>query len=483
MKKNKSFLGTLISNLSYAYISQAISLIISLVFTLVVPKILGVEGYGYWQLIVFYATYIGVLYFGLNDGLYLREGGKAYSELNHSQIATQSRIFFVFHTLVAFALTAVAVLFVQDVNRTFVIICAAIYIPFLNLKGLLTHTLQAVNRTKVYSISLIIDKIFILFAIICALFLQVKDFRYYVVVYVIGGIIATIYCCICAREILFAPNCNLSDAKRDAIANIKAGFPLMLSSFAAMLITGVSRQVIDIRWDISQFGKISLAITMMNFVLMFVNQSSLVLFPSIRRMHQDGYLAFYQCMNRILNLVLPLILIVYVPVGFLVRKWLPNYSESVMYLGVMLPICIFDGKMSLLSNTYYKMLRLERKLLLINLVTFGLNTVFAVIGAFVFDNIKIIVLGLVIAIAIRSLISEIYLHIRLEKNFDHTTVVMIAMSVLFVTLNTLLKQWLSFAIYTVICITVFVVYLPKLKNSFANLKSTMNNANKTIIKE
>ena len=174
MPRKKTFLGALVSNLSYAYVSQGISLIISLVFTLVVPKILGVEGYGYWQLIVFYASYIGVLYLGLNDGLYLREGGKSYSELNHSLIATQSRVFFLIHVVIAIVLAIVAALCINDPNRTFVIICVAVYIPFFNLKGLLTHTMQAVNRTKVFSLSVLIDKVFILLAIVIAIFFE-KD--------------------------------------------------------------------------------------------------------------------------------------------------------------------------------------------------------------------------------------------------------------------------------------------------------------------
>jgi O-antigen/teichoic acid export membrane protein len=483
MAKKKSFLGALLSNLSYAYISQGISMIISIVFTLVIPKVLGVEGYGYWQLIVFYASYLGVLYLGLNDGLYLREGGKSYSEINHSVVATQSRVFFVLHSVIAAILIVLVSIFIKDANRAFVMISAAIYIPFFNLKGLLTHTMQAVNHTKVFSLSVMIDKILILLAVIVALVCDIENFHYYVVVYVAGGIVATIYCCIAARKILLAPTCSVAELKSEIKENIKAGMPLMLSSFAAMLITGVSRQVIDIRWDISEFGKISLAITMMNFVLMFINQSSLVLFPSMRRMSTDGCVSFYKSANNILNIILPLVLVVYVPVGVLVCMWLPNYKESVAYLGIMLPICIFDGKMSLLGNTYYKMMRLERKLLVINIVTFVLNAIFSILGALVFNSITFIVVGLVISIAFRSLISEIYLHMHMKIKFDFTTIVMIVLSIGFAVFNNVFEQWISFLIYTGISAVMFVILLPQLKKSFGSLKSVMKNANKTIIKE
>ena len=80
--KSNNFLSTLKSNMLYAYVSQAVSTLIGMSFTLLIPKILGVEGYGYWQLIVFYATYLGIFYIGINDGLYLRNGGKELDEIN-----------------------------------------------------------------------------------------------------------------------------------------------------------------------------------------------------------------------------------------------------------------------------------------------------------------------------------------------------------------------------------------------------------------
>ena len=55
-------------NTMIAFAAQFISLSVSVVMSLLVPKIVGVADYGYWQLFMFYTTYSGFFHLGLNDG-------------------------------------------------------------------------------------------------------------------------------------------------------------------------------------------------------------------------------------------------------------------------------------------------------------------------------------------------------------------------------------------------------------------------------
>lgn len=45
----------LVTNALVAFSAQGISLVVSFVMSLLVPKVLGVASYGYWQLFIFYA--------------------------------------------------------------------------------------------------------------------------------------------------------------------------------------------------------------------------------------------------------------------------------------------------------------------------------------------------------------------------------------------------------------------------------------------
>lgn len=59
----------IIKNFSYTVISNLISLIISSVVLLWVPNELSKSDYGYWQLYILYAGYVGYLSLGWTDGI------------------------------------------------------------------------------------------------------------------------------------------------------------------------------------------------------------------------------------------------------------------------------------------------------------------------------------------------------------------------------------------------------------------------------
>ena len=478
-KKANSLAKSIMINMSYAFTAQGISLILSLLFILVVSKKLGVEQFGYWQLFTFYSSYLGFFYLGLNDGLYLRIGGKEYNELNHSVIATQSRIFFFLHTVLA-ALVSIAIfLFVGDPDRRFVLLCTALFLPILNIKGFYGLVFQAVNRTKIYSLSIILDKIIIVVAVIVMAFLGIKNYIPYVIIYIIAAIAASIYCFIIGKDIFFARKSSFAEASTEAKKNISVGIKLMFSCIASMLIIGSSRLVIDSAWGIETFSKVSLALNITNLFLVFIQQISLVLFPALRRLGDETKEKFYCIVQDILNIILPGMLLFYVPICFLLNLWLPQYSESLKYLGYMLPLCIFDGKMQLLGNTYYKVLRMEKQLFYFNVATLGLNILFALFFGFVLKSLIGIVVSTVISVAFRSIISEVYLS-KIYKTQKIVGLIQIcALSLIFAVGNYLFSEIISFIVFASSYSIYLLLNIKTVKNAFFNIGIiTKKNTNK-----
>ena len=54
---------SLAGNAAVAFAAQGVSLLASVAMSLIVPKVLGVTTYGYWQLFVFYTSYSGLFRF------------------------------------------------------------------------------------------------------------------------------------------------------------------------------------------------------------------------------------------------------------------------------------------------------------------------------------------------------------------------------------------------------------------------------------
>jgi len=53
-----SKLKTIVTNFSYVIISNLLTVLVSSIVVLILPKIMGVEEYGYWQLYIFYLDFL-----------------------------------------------------------------------------------------------------------------------------------------------------------------------------------------------------------------------------------------------------------------------------------------------------------------------------------------------------------------------------------------------------------------------------------------
>lgn len=103
-------IGQLGRNLRVAFTAQIISLVQSCVVTLLLPKFLGVEGYSFWQLFIFYSAYVGFFHCGINDGVYLKYSGLDFSEMNRDAVSGQFRIVVMIQMIFAVIITIILIL-------------------------------------------------------------------------------------------------------------------------------------------------------------------------------------------------------------------------------------------------------------------------------------------------------------------------------------------------------------------------------------
>ena len=94
------------TNVILSITAQIISMAVSFILTLIVPKFIDEYQYAYWQMFVLYVGYVGVLHFGLLDGLVLRYSKYDYEELDKKKILSQLQILLSFISI----LSAIAVI-------------------------------------------------------------------------------------------------------------------------------------------------------------------------------------------------------------------------------------------------------------------------------------------------------------------------------------------------------------------------------------
>lgn len=457
------------TNMIFAFTSQGVSFLISILMSLIVPKFLDVEAYGYWQLFIFYVTYIGFFHFGLNDGLYLKLGGVDYQEMDHAEIGSQLKVSVLFQALLGAVIVISAAFLTDDPDRLYVIVAFAVYMVFGNAASFIGFIFQAANQTKVFSIADMIMKVSFICMLIALLFSHVYDFRVFIVCYTAGMILSVVFYAYCGRSLLFSRFRGLSATVKQIFENIGIGIKLLIANLAGMLILGIGRLVIDGVWGIENFGQISFSLSLTNFFLLFMYQVSVVLFPALRQTDGACQERYYGEIDDFLSILLPMILLFYIPIKKLLLLWLPQYASSLDYLAILLPLCLFDGKMQLLCSTYFKVLRKEKMLLYVNIAACLFSLVLCCIGGFVLQSIDAIVLSMLIAVTLRYVLSEIYLAKVFQRHYGKGLLSELLLVGTFVGVSWFLPAWLSFVIVLLLYGVYLVYHKKETQKVFARL--------------
>ncbi|CDZ24940.1 hypothetical protein CCDG5_1842 [[Clostridium] cellulosi] len=460
-------------NLAYAFSAQGIALILSAIQILIMPKFLGVREFSYFQLFIFYSTYVGIFHFGLIDGIYLRTGGKHYHELDFRLIGSQFWYTIVGQVLIALGIIAYGALTPHNSESRFVLYTTAINLIITNAITYVGYIFQATNHTRKFSISVMISKIFFLVFIAALIIFKQKHFQAFTVLYLVAQFASLVFCIYTGRQFVFAKLLEPFETLREMGINISVGINLMLSNFASMLILGSARIAIKQRWDIEAFGKISLAVSLTNFFLLFISQVSMVLFPALRQTDSESIKKYYRIMRNGLGVLLPVIPLFYLPISFILGLWLPKYKVSLEYLALLLPLCIFDGKMQMLCNTYLKVLRKERVILFINFLSVVLSIILSAIGALVIQNISAIVIFMSTAVAFRSVIAELYLSRLMNINAAKNLIGEILIASLFIVLSLCTGKIEAFLIYLAAYAVYIFIWRKSAKSTFLSFKGIL----------
>lgn len=405
---------SLIKNASVAFLAQGIAMVVSIVTTLVVPKILGVEEYGYWQLFIFYSSYVGFGHLGLNDGVYLINGGLSREKIDKRSINSQLVVSLCFQLVLSAVVMAAITQSDLGEKRDFVISATAVYMVIQNTALYFGYVFQAMNETMSYSKSCIIERLCFAGPMIILVIMRTSAFELYVVAYCFSSLVQLVYCLWHARD-FFSMGLEPSRlAITESIASVKVGIKLMLANVASMLILGVARFVIDAVWGIETFGQLSLSISMVNFFLAFISQASMVLFPELRQSGEEDRRRFFRAARDAMSLLFPVVYILYYPICWLLALWLPAYANSLAYFAYLIPICVFDSKMNISCTTLFKVIRKEKTLFYINLGTTLVSAAGSLVGAYLLHSVNYVIAAVTVAIIGRSVFSEYLLTKRLN---------------------------------------------------------------------
>ena len=462
-----------IKNFSYTISSNLVSMVVSTLVVLIVPKLIGAEEYGYWQLYLFYEAYVGLLHFGWNDGIYLRYGGKEYKDLDKVMLFSQFYMLVIFQLILAAIISLFSILFFTGGNKLFIIQMIALCLVITNVRLMLLYILQCTNRIKEYARITMMDRILYCCLIITFLTVGVREYKLMILADLICKSISLFYAMYCCRDMAFRKISTFYFDFREAIENISVGIKLMFANIASMLIIGVVRFGIERSWDVSTFGKISLTLSVSNLMMLFINAVGIIMFPILRRTDEKKLPNIYITMRDFLMVILLGMLIVYYPLKVVLSAWLPKYADSLMYMALVFPMCVFEGKMSLLINTYLKTLRREKLMLKINLVSFALSVLITFVNTILLKNLNLAISSIVVLLSFRCALAEMYLSKILSISLYKDIILELAMTLIFILTAWFLNSWLTVLLYGFSYTMYLIIKRKDISNTITNIKFLM----------
>lgn len=442
----------LAKNLCYAIFAQGVGFSSSLIMSLIIPKVLGVESYAYWQMFVLYSSYVGFALFGINDGLYLRLGGKRYAELNKGALKAQFAVIGIFQMAVA-ALCFV-LLFFSGVrgDRFFVFLFVVVFGLLHNNLSCLSYMFQSVNLTQIASISSLVNRVVFLPFLVVFIVLDSTAWIPVAVVYLLCQTLSLGYCLVCARDVLRSNISCVGEAVRDCAIDLKAGGKVMIAYYSDTLIVGLPRMLADWSLGLVTFGKLSFSFSLINFALNFIGQFAMVAFPVLKRFGSDDRREKYVEIRSLLHCALPVVYLGYVPMCVVLSWWLPDYRESLAYLALVLPLCLYSCKANILFTTYLKMNRNESTLCVVNVVAMAFNAMISTFSIVVCESVELASVGIIVSVFVRDCVFELIMSCRYDVSVARNCVAEGLLSAGFMAASWFLSEW-SFVLVVAMLVT------------------------------
>lgn len=460
-----------LKNFSYTFTSQMSSFIINALIVLILPKVIGVNDYGFFQYYLLLSTYALYFHFGWCDGIYLRYVGMDWKSLDKKILSSQFwglmslTIFIILTFLIAMTF------FELDSDKLFILRTVIFSIIILNPKIYCSVVLQATNRLKEYAIVIITEKLTFALVLSILLLLGIRNYRILILSDIIGKFCSALYGYFCCKDIIKTAFTFSKKIFFETFNNLKVGIFLLVSNISSLLITGIIQFAIENHWDIATFSKISLTFNISKLLLVVINAMGLVLIPVLKHIDRDNLKKLYLNIRSIIMILLIGLLLLYFPLRIVLINWLPEYKESVVYAALVFPICLFESKTSLLLNTYLKALRKEKHLCLINIFVVILSIFLTSITVYCFDNLYLSVLCIPTLLAIRCILLEIIISKEINVQIFENSLVEVIVSVLFVFCAFVLPFFQGLIIYFLI----YIIYLFFNKNKVIKIFKFIKN--------
>lgn len=375
--------SNLIKNSFYAVFVQGVTLGVGILKSFILPILLGVIGFGYWQIYLLYVGFVGLFALGFNDGVYLKYGSYDYIQLPKGRLKFSLLCFALFEIFLSFLLFFCLYFFGEEEKKE-ILFYVILNIPLMGMIGFYTYIYQVTNQIKKYGLYSLLDKFIFVIVIIVLFLFDIDDYRLIIYLDIFSKILVLCFMMFSCQDILRAKGSSFFEGLEEWWNNILVGIKLMLALFTASLVMGIAKLFIEKFDDIVNFSCFSFACSAANILLFFVSGVALVIYPALKRLRKEKYGHYFQQMNVLVVSIFSVGLLTYYPLCYIVNHYMIDYVGIFRYFPLIMALIFLQSKMQIVINTFYKCLRAEGRMLKINLLNILLFFIFLGFFSFFF---------------------------------------------------------------------------------------------------
>ena len=393
-------------NIVYLLTSQAITVVLGILKSLILPVFLTIDNFGYWQIYLLYVGYLGVLGFGFNDGILLKYGKYNLEKLPKDKIGSSIKLFLCVQFLIMFIFMCYIFLS-QDDSKKVLFLMVTLNIPLVILNGIFLSLFQSTNQIKKYSYFSIIDKLLMIILIIVLIFLDHKSAINFIMADFITRMIAIVFMLKefssffqTKNKIFIKKNLN------EIVDNSKAGSYILFSNLIAMLLIGYSLFLIERFMSIYDYSKYSLGISTTNIILVFITSISVFIFPNLSRLSGKKLNEKIDFLKKIISISSVILINVYFMIHLIISIFLDKYESILSFLPFIFLSIVVQVNYNILLVPYAKVLRKERTIFKLNCFMLIINVLLMTISIIFLKSLLITSIFMYITFYLRNFLLE-----------------------------------------------------------------------------
>lgn len=354
---------------------------ISIMTNLVLPKKLSIEAYAAIKTYQLYLTYVGILHFGVVDGVYLKYGGKNIKEIDERSILLNLSTFRLFQIAVMILGTVISLIICNPI----LLIVSLMILPA-NMQSFYKYLYQACGEFKKYSI--------IIYALTASIFIINMTLVFFLhsdeyILYLLGYLVVNIMVWL-AIEINFNKQIMKGETAAkgvdigEMISFMKSGIFLTLGNFASKIVTSMDRWFVKILIGTGPFAQYAFAVSLENFLNTAATPVSITFYNALCN---DDSRDNVRKLREAAVVFSSVLISAAFPAKYIITIYLDKYIGSIHVLFFLFGAQLFHSIIRSIYVNLYKARKQQRKYLRKLLLSLFIGLVLNIIGYFVM-NIK-----------------------------------------------------------------------------------------------